>query len=852
MENSFGINIIPEHDMERIEVLRRYKILNTPPEERFDHVASLASQIFKVPIALVSLVDADQVYYKANVGMGTETSASRGMSLCALAVLSREVTVFENAAEEPGLLSNANVGGDFGLKFYAAAPITTHDGFHIGTLCIMDKVPRTFTDSDRQILAGLSKIVMDEMELRLSSIQEVEKQQEYLEEAAVVNEELVTINEELQASYEELSSTNEDLRHSKNTLAELKDNLEQIINMLPASVVIIRGYDLIVEMINTSNLEYWDKTKEEVLSRPFLEILPDLADQPFASQLRRVMETGEIIDVKESPVLFTSEDGSTRETYVDYTYQPLCDNSGNRTGVLVMSFEITDRVLAKRLLETYAKELSATNAELTISNEKLALSEARFKYLIQEAPVAIGVLNQRALIIESANAKILEGWGKTSAIVGMPLSVALPELHDQSFLEILDQVYTTAQPFHANESRALLEHDGELTELFFNVTYQPIVDSSGSTSDILVVAVDVTEQVNSRLKVEESEKHFRYLADLVPSKISNATPGGAATFFNKQWLDFAGMEFEDLKDRGYQRLIHPEDLSDFKKSYLEATINGKTFASEMRFRNREGKFIWHLNTASPILDENGNVTMWVSSATDIHLLKEEEHRKHDFVTMLSHELKTPLTSIKGHVQLLLRGLDSESGASLPTKLRPSLSRIDKLLLQLTGLIGDMLNMKRVEAGRLELRKEQFPLDVLIAEVVADFQLSHQEHHFNLNLETGTNVYADRHKISQVMINLVANAIKYAPHSQELNISLRKAADEAIITVQDYGIGIDEKDQTKIFERFYRVEGQSELQYSGLGIGLYLVKSIIDFHGGKIRLESSKGHGSTFIIHLPPG
>jgi PAS domain S-box-containing protein len=623
---------------------------------------------------------------------------------------------------------------------------------------------------------------------------------------------------------------------------EAKSNLEQILNMLPASVVVIRGYDLVVEMINKSNLAYWNKTKEQVLGRPFLEILPDLADQPFAGQLRRVMDTGEILDVKESPVLFTAEDGSTRETYVDYTYQPLSDLDGKRNGVLVMSFEITDRVLSRRLLEKYAQELALANADL-------ANSEARFKYLIQEAPVAIGVLQGREMIIESANGKILEVWGKSREIVGMPLSIALPELEGQPFLGILDQVFTTGEPFYANEIRALLEHDGEMKELFFNVTYQPIADETGLTADILVVAVDVTKQVNSRRLVEQSEQHFRYLADLVPAKISNAHPSGEVTFFNKQWLDFAGMGFEDLRDFGYHQMMHPEEIPAFQLGLAQAAATGVPHISEMRFKNTAGKYIWHLNTASPVKNEDGQISMWVGSTTDIQALKNEEQRKGDFVSMLSHELKTPVTSVKGHVQLLLRVLDRETVTPLTSRLRPSLSRIDQLLVQLTGLINDMLDLTRIDAGRLDLKKEPLMLDALAIEVIEDFRLSHQQHYFHLNSESNVEVMADKHKISQVLINLIANAVKYAPDSNVVDISITSTANEAFISIRDYGIGIDEKDQQKIFERFYRVEGQNEVHYTGFGIGLYLANSIMDFHGGRISLDSIKGKGSTFTAHF---
>jgi two-component system sensor histidine kinase VicK len=215
MENTFGKNIIPENDQLRIEALKRYKILDTPPENAFDNVATLATQIFKVPISLISLVDEEQVYFKANIGMGRAKSASRGVSLCSLAVLQTEVTVFENAPEEPCLLTNPNVAGSLGLKFYAGAPLITHDGFLIGTLCIIDQTPRVFSTADREIMQSLAKIVMDEIELRLSATEEVEKQLSYIEETSSINEELTATNEELYQMQLQLLSANASLAESE-------------------------------------------------------------------------------------------------------------------------------------------------------------------------------------------------------------------------------------------------------------------------------------------------------------------------------------------------------------------------------------------------------------------------------------------------------------------------------------------------------------------------------------------------------------------------------------------------------------------------------------------------------------
>ncbi|MCX2582773.1 PAS domain S-box protein [Pedobacter sp. MR22-3] len=674
------------------------------------------------------------------------------------------------------------------------------------------------------------------------------KQQE--QEKFRLSAELALLNEAAEATNEELNAANEELQTSQNRLSEANRNLELILNMLPASVVVIRGYDLVVELINESNLKYWNKSKEEVLGKRFLDILPDLADQPFAGQLRKVMDTGEVIDVKESPVLFTMPDGTIRETYVDYTYQPLADAFGNRNGVLVMSFEITERILSKRLLEKYTAELTQVNKSLSIANNKLAASEARFKFFIEEAPVAIGVLHARELIVETANQKILEVWGKSPEIIGLPLAQALPELSGQPFLGILDNVFMTGVPFYANEISAMLNHGGELKEIFFNVVYQPVVGQDGAVSDILIVATDVTEQVHARRSIEQSEQHFRKLADLVPAKISNALPNGMVTFSNQHWLDFTGMSFENLRDFGYYQIMHPDEIASFKKGLEVAAANGTPHVAEMRFKDRNGNYIWHLNISSPILDEEGKVMMWVGSTTDIQTIKEEEQRKSDFVSMLSHELKTPVTSIKGHVQLALRLLSRETLSPSLQKLSTSLSRIDVLLLQLTGLIRDMLDLSRIDAGRMDLKVDHFAIDTLVKEVVEDFRLSHQQYVFHLETAANIFVHADRDRISQVLINLIANAIKYSPKSNQVDIAVSTTENEVLIDIKDYGIGIEAKDQTKIFERFFRVEGQNEKYFSGFGIGLFLAHNIISRHGGEILLESERNQGSVFTVHLP--
>jgi PAS domain S-box-containing protein len=630
---------------------------------------------------------------------------------------------------------------------------------------------------------------------------------------------------------------------NRSDVENANSELSQIVNMLPASVVVIKGNDLIVEKINDANLTYWKRSREEVTGKRFLDILPELADQPFAGQLRQVMNTGVIIDVKESLVLFTEPNGNTRETYVDYTYQPLFDHQGNIDRVLVMSFEVTDRVLSRRLLEQYAHQLSTVNDNLSISNNKLARSESRFRYLIHEAPVAIGILRGSDFRIESANSKILELWGKTENIIGLTLAEALPEIKDQPFLGLLENVLATGEAFNANEIKAMLEHQGQLKELYFNVVYQPVRDLTGNIADILVVAVDVTPQVTARKQVEQSEAYFKTLADLVPSKISNALPSGEVIFFNKRWTKFAGMGFEDLRDFGYHQMMHPDEIRPFQAGLAEAAAKGIPYVSEMRFKNTEGEYIWHLNIAAPVLDEMGNITMWVGSTTDIQALKEEEQRKNDFIAMVSHELKTPLTSIHGYLQLLKRKAKDNENMIYGKAFDQSLNQVRKM----TTLINGFLNVSRLESGSFHMDKSTFDMANLFDELEKEYQVLYSSHILTFNKFEGI-IHADREKIAQVINNLVGNAVKYSATGSLIEVSSEQENGKLRVCVKDNGMGIKADAIPRLFERYYRVEQTSNI--AGFGIGLYLSSEIIKAHGGTIWAESEFGRGSRFCFELP--
>lgn len=248
-------------------------------------------------------------------------------------------------------------------------------------------------------------------------------------------------------------------------------------------------------------------------------------------------------------------------------------------------------------------------------------------------------------------------------------------------------------------------------------------------------------------------------------------------------------------------------------------------------------------SASLIRNKSGKTIAAASIITDITRQKEMENIKDDFINMASHELKTPLTTIKVFVQVLKRKLQYKKNAE-PVGL---IEKIDNQLNQLTSLVGELLDVTRMQKGALMVERQKFYVKELALDIISDLQPT-TNHKLILDWHTKLPVYADKEKIRQVLTNLITNAIKYSPKKTKVYIGSRKEGGNIVVYVKDIGMGIPKSQQEKIFERFYQVKGNST--YPGLGLGLYISSQIVEKHKGKMWVESKEGKGSTFYFSLP--
>jgi PAS domain S-box-containing protein len=487
------------------------------------------------------------------------------------------------------------------------------------------------------------------------------------------------------------------------------------------------------------------------------------------------------------------------------------------------------------------------------ADKDLRESIHRFNEFIYSSPSLIAILGGRDLIVQVANESMIETWGKGNEVIGKPLiREVLPEMAEQGMEDIFHDVYDTGIPFHAHEMPLYHSIDGKLELGYFDFIYQPQRNMKGEIDGVAVIATEVTEKAELHQKIKEDERKFRQLADLIPDKISTGTPDGNVTYYNQSWLDYTGLTAEDLLGRGWISLVHPDDIFKIEEYFKDQDENKSDFDKEIRLLNKDGEYRWHLSRAVHIRDNFGNLKFWVGASTEIHKFKEEEKRKEDFLKMVSHELKTPVTSIKGYIQLLMTMLDSGKNpdiGSLP--LKSSLKRIDSQISRLTRLISEMLDLSRVEEARLELQKENFYINELVEESVKDLEYSFTSSRIKILKNERFKVFGDRDRLGQVLINFITNAIKYSPENKNIEVRIYHDREGmGSVSIKDRGIGIAKKDHKKIFERFYRVSGQMEDTYSGFGIGLFLAKEIIDRHNGLIRVNSKLGEGSQFIFSLP--
>lgn len=515
---------------------------------------------------------------------------------------------------------------------------------------------------------------------------------------------------------------------------------------------------------------------------------------------------------------------------------------------------VARQVMDKLELRKKVQTLQASNEALSRSekliqdlNTDLQISNARIKTFIEQAPVSIIVFRGENLFIEAVNEPMLQLLNKGKDILYKPLLKAIPELEDQPPFKMLYSVYRTGNPVYGYDTPVVLTRNGKQEIGYYNFSYTPLIEN-GEITGVIDMAVEVTGQVNARKQLEAAHDKIDMALDSAQLGVWSVDITNDALTISERARTIHGISkhaFLTLTES--LQLIAEEYRGGVLEGIKQAIVTKSHFSAEYPINPMDGGPVRWLKSNGKAYYDDKDAPLYVTGTMlDITEQKQDEQRKNDFISMVSHELKTPLTSMSGYLQLLqYRATKTEDvlAASI-------MEKANKQARKMTAMINGFLNVARLESGKIYIDKQHFDMAELLQEAEEESSTIALYHKVVFAPVAEIFVAADRDKIGQVINNFISNAVKYSSVGSTIEVACTTMDAQIQVSVQDEGMGINQKDIDKLFDRFYRIENKQTKSIAGFGIGLYLCAEIIERHEGKIWVESEIGKGSIFYFSLP--
>ena len=525
--------------------------------------------------------------------------------------------------------------------------------------------------------------------------------------------------------------------------------------------------------------------------------------------------------------------GRLEDCYFDFSYSPIRDEQGQIGGILVICMETTAKVMA---MQTAAKAQQETASE-----------RDRLREFFMQAPAGICILDGPELVFELVN-PLYQQLFPGRPLRGKPVLEAVPEIKGQPIWDVLQGVYHTGETFEGKELLIPLARtdNGPVEDRYFNFVYQARKNKAGLVDGILVFVFEVTDMVGAQQALHQTNDQFRlaissanmgtWSADLSTGQLTVSATG-------RKIHGLAADEQLSLEESIL--MVLPEYREQLTEVIRVAQEQLTSFEIEYQIRPRDGSPLkWLRSTGKTYQDSNGQPAHITGTIMDITERKVYDQRKDEFLSIASHELKTPLTSIKAYNQLMNRAADPKQLADFVTKSADHIRRLERL-------INDLLDVTKINAGKIVYAMEPFDFGQMIRPSVESIQHTAKQ---QLILESVAEVQytGDHYRLEQVMNNFLSNAVKYSPGADKIIVKSIAVDNHILVSVQDFGIGIAKENLLNLFDRYYRVDNTS-MRFEGLGLGLFISSEILKRHKGSFWIESEVGKGSTFFFRLPlPG
>ncbi|WP_426327081.1 PAS domain S-box protein [Pedobacter sp. R-06] len=718
-------------------------------------------------------------------------------------------------------------------------------------------------DAGKTICILHTAIDVSERVLRQQAVEQALEREEALQREQTLNEELAATVEELATTNEELVATNEELQETQERLHVLNNELElrviERFNQLSESEKRFRtmaeGTDIFIAVADESgNAIYFNKSWVKLTGRSVKDLLDfGWADLIHPEDRDRYVDIYLAALAEKKP--FTGEFRILTKKG-DYRWllasgPPRFHADGSFAGYISSCIDITERKLIEierlnlnKLIEASSEFIGIAELDMSIQYLNPAALQKLGWSGISKRTILDCVFPEDRLMAEEILPGILKNNTFTQEIRFWNEKTGIPFWIEWNGFAIRNeetgQIIAIATVSPDITERKLYQE--ELQGI--NMEMAAANEELATTNEELAKTHD--DLIKYTNKLSDSEEKLRQAIETGRMGTWSINPKTLEITMSSFVKELLGLPLDKPAEMDMiMKAVNPDYHKMLFSALDNAMKNHLPSDTEYPINNLiNGQEKWVRATGRVFLDQQGNPTEYSGLFIDITEQKLDELRKNDFIGMVSHELKTPLTAINGFVQVLQRKAKKDEDSYAIIALDKAHSQIRKM----TTMINGFLNVSRLESGKLLIEKTNFSLSELLKETIEETYVSQSSHQIILNPTCEVNINADRNKIGNVISNLISNGLKYSDNGTSIEITCKLYDTEVEIQIKDEGIGIKPEDIDKLFERYYRVQGNHTI--SGFGIGLYLSAEIIERHGGRIWAESEEGKGSVFHFTLP--
>lgn len=628
-----------------------------------------------------------------------------------------------------------------------------------------------------------------------------------------------------------LLGTMKDITEEKNVLQKVEESEKHFRNLIqeaPLPKALLQGPEYIIEIANDAVLELWGKDSS-IIGKPLKEALPEIIDQSYLQLLNNVYESGITYRGNELAVYLPVK-GKIQKVYLNLIFKRLQSSRSKQPDILITGYDVTQQVLARKKIEESEKELYKINQRLEIALDAAKLGS-------YELELATGEMNC------TPQFKTIFGIPPNAIFNFKDLLKAIVPLHKEYVLEAVEKAIKEKITYNAEYQ--VMWPDGSLH--WVRASGKTVYDDEGNPVKIVGVTLDVTESKIALQRIQESEQRLNMALEYTNTGSWDLNLQTFSLIYTPRLAEIFGypssakISYEQTRSH-----FHPDDLKNIVDKAFSKAINTGVYFYEARVLRPDKTMRWVRTQGRVIYDSDKIPVRMLGTIMDITEEKNEQQRKDDFMGIITHELKTPLTSLKAFAQFLYERTEKSGENTSATYLLKMVTQINKLNV----LVQELLDVTRISSGKMKFNNEQFNINELILEIADQMQITTNKTIIIENNLLNGSIIGDRERTGQVLANLLTNAIKYSPEADKVIVSISGKDNKVICSVTDFGIGIGKENQKYIFDRFYRESESHANTFPGLGLGLYISSEIIKRQGGKIWVESEKGKGSVFSFSLP--